>query len=169
MLLNNASTGAPISGPLEQLSTTHTPQSSSSPLSMGTAQGLGSQNFHHVSSLEMRGRTPVHTTEQGSIPTFAPTVLQDEENFQEADVLLNRFRTMTVYFPFVIIPPTVDARILSREKPFLFKAIMAAAEQNPTKQRDQVKEIMKYLALHIFELGEKNLDLLLGVLVHTAW
>ena len=46
---------------------------------------------------------------------------------------------------------------------------MAAAEQNPYDQRDQVRDILQYLALHMLQLGEKNLDMLLGLLVHIAW
>jgi hypothetical protein len=76
---------------------------------------------------------------------------------------------MTVYFPFVVILQAVDAETLLRERPFLYRTIMAAAEQNPIDQRDQVRDTMQYLALHILQLGDKNLDMLLGVLVHIAW
>lgn len=56
-----------------------------------------------------------------------------------------------------------------KERPFLYRTITAAAEQNPNDQRDQVRDIMQYLALHMLQLGEKNLDMLFGVLVHIAW
>jgi hypothetical protein len=176
MLLNNASNKAPVTEPVEQLSAMPTPQpSSSSSSTMDAVQNLASQNSRpvDVSSLEMRYGTPVQLSEQGhvSVPPFARTVFQDinEQKFDRANILLDRFRTMTVYFPFVIIPQTVDARTLLKERPFLYRTIMAAAEQNPNDQRDQVKDIMQYLALHILQLGEKNLDMLLGILVHIAW
>jgi hypothetical protein len=112
-------------------------------------------------------------SEQGRVlvPPLARTVFQEinEQKFERANILFDRFRTMAAYFPFVVIPPTVDARMLLRERPFLFRTIMAAAEQNPNDQKDQVREIIQYLALHLLQLGEKNLDMLLGVLVHIAW
>jgi hypothetical protein len=76
---------------------------------------------------------------------------------------------MTVCFPFVVVPPTVDARTLLEERPFLYRTIMAVAEQNTNDQRNQVREIIQYLSVHLLQLGEKNLDMLLGVLVHIAW
>jgi type II secretory pathway component PulM len=45
---------------------------------------------------------------------------------------------------------------------------MAAVEGNPHDQRDQVRDITQYLALHMMQLEERNLDMLLGVLVHIA-
>jgi len=160
-----------------ELSAISTPQSGSPPSSiMDAAQNLAPQNSHligDVSSLEMSYGTSVQVSEQGRVPVppFARTVIQeiDEQKFERANILLDRFRTMTVYFPFVVIPDTVDARTLFGERPFLYKTIMAAAEQNPNDQRDQVRDIIQYLALHLLQLGEKNLDMLLGVLVHTAW
>jgi hypothetical protein len=124
---------------------------------MDAFQNLASQNSRPVgdaSSLEMRDGTPVQLSEQGrvSVPPFAlaRTVFQEinEQKFERANSLLNRFRTMTVYFPFVIIPPTVDARTLLNERPFLYRTIMAAAEQNPNDQRDQVKDIAIFGPAH---------------------
>jgi hypothetical protein len=76
---------------------------------------------------------------------------------------------MTVYFPFVVVPGTVDAKTLLKERPFLYRTIMAAAERNADVQKDQVTEIMQYLTLHTAQRGEKSLDLLLGLLVNIAW
>jgi hypothetical protein len=148
----------------------------SPPPTIDAGQNLVSQNslpVSDVNSLEMRYGTPLQLSEQGrvSVPPLARTISHEinEQNFERANILLGRFRTMAVYFPFVAIPPTVDARILLKERPFLFRTIMAAAEQNPNDQKDQVRDIIQYLALHLFQLGEKSLDLLLGVLVHIAW
>jgi hypothetical protein len=154
-----------------------TPQSNSSPSStIDSGQNLASQNSRLVSdanNLEMRYGTPLQLSEQRqvSVPPFARTIFQEinEQKFERANILLNRFRIMATDFPFIVIPSTVDARILLRERPFLFRTIMAASEQNPNDQKNQVRDIMQYLALHLFQLGEKNLDMLLGVLVHIAW
>lgn len=107
MLLNNASNRASGAEPAEQLSTMPTPQPiSSSASTMDAVQNSASQNSRHVdgaSSLEMRDATPVQLLEQGraSVPPFARTVFQEinEQRFERANILLNRFRTMTVYFP----------------------------------------------------------------------
>lgn len=63
---------------------------------------------------------------------------------------------MTVCFPFVVVPEVIDARTLLKERPLLYRAIMAAAERNADIQKDQVTSIMQYLALHVLQLGEKN-------------
>jgi hypothetical protein len=176
-MLLNASNRAPVAGPVEQLYAIPTPQSNSSPApTIYAGQDIALQSSRPVSdvnSLEMRYGTPVQLSEQGrvSVPPVAQTVFQEinEQKFERANILLDRFRTMAAYFPFVVIPPTVDARILLKERPFLFRTIMAAAERNPKDQKDQVRDIIQYLALHLFQLGEKNLDMLLGVLVHIAW
>jgi hypothetical protein len=176
-MLLNASNRAPVTEPVKQLFTLPTPQSNSSPSStIHAGQDLASPKPRPVSdvnSLEMRYGTPVQLSGQGrvSVPHVAQTVFQEinEQKFERANVILDRFKTMAAYFPFVVIPPTVDARILLRERPFLFRTIMAAAEQNPNDQKDQARDVMQYLALHLFQLGEKNLDMLLGVLVHIAW
>jgi hypothetical protein len=176
-MLLNASNRATIVEPVEQLSAMPTPQSNPSPSpTIDAGQNLASQSSRPVSgvnNLEMSYGTLVQLSEQGgvSVPQFARTVFQEinEQKFERANILLGRFRTMAAYFPFVVIPPTFDARIVLRERPFLFRTIMAAAEQNPNDQKDQVRDIMQYLALHLFQLGEKNLDMLLGVLVHIAW
>jgi hypothetical protein len=179
MLLNNASNGAPVAGSVEQLSAMPTPQSiPSSSSTMDNIQNLASQNSRLIgdpSIPELSYGTPGQLAEQGRILVTplarTGTVFQQvhELKFERANILLDRFRTMTGYFPFVVIPPAADAKTLSKERPFLYRAIVAVAEQNPNDQRDQARDIMQYLALHMFQLGEKNLDMLLRVLVLIAW
>ncbi|KAH8807091.1 hypothetical protein F5884DRAFT_788514 [Xylogone sp. PMI_703] len=178
MLLNNASNKALVAEPEGQPSAMPTPLSSSSSSSaVETAQNSISQNSHpigDVGNLGMNYGTSVHSLLEQvhvSVPPSTRTAFQElnEQRFERSNILLDRFREMTVYFPFIIVPPTVDAKTLFEERPFLYRTIMAAAEQNPVEQKDQVRSIMQYIALHVLQLGEKNLDILLGVLVHTAW
>lgn len=177
MLLNNPSGRTPVAEPVEQLSVLPTSQSSiSSPPITNAVPTLTLEPSRALDDLEpvnTRGESPVQLAEQGSdsIPPYARTFFQaiNEQKLERANILLDRFRVMMAYFPFVVLPPTIDARTLSRERPFLYRAIMAAAEQDPIHQRDQAKDVVQYLALHMLQLGEKNLDMLLGVLVHLAW
>jgi hypothetical protein len=176
MLLNNASTRAPLAEPVGQLSSMSTQQSSSSPSStMDSALDLASQNSRAVGFLpshEMRYGTSIQVPEprRVSVLLSAQTVVPEisERRFERANILLERFRTTAVYFPYVIVPPTIDAETLLKERPFLYKSIMAAVEGNLHDQRDQVRDITQYLALHMMQLEERNLDMLLGLLVHIA-
>ena len=175
MLLSNASNRPRVAEPVEQLAMP-TPQSSSSSSStMDVIQNLVAQNSNpadDLSLLKMTHGTPAQFSEQGrvSFPPFAQTVFPDinQQKFERASILLDRFRTMTVGFPFVVLPPTLDTRTLLSERPFLYKTIMVAAERNPNDQGGRVRDITQYLALHM-QQGERSLDMLLGVLVHIAW
>ena len=145
----------------------HTPQPlPSSSLNTDYTQGSASEPLYTSSNARSLNT-------DSEVPPLGPmgTVFQQihQLQFEKANLLLNRFRAMTDFFPFVIVPPTIDAKTLMGERPFLYKSIMAAAEQNPYEQRDQAKDIVQYLALHMFQFGEKNLDILLGVMVLIAW
>ncbi|OCK78134.1 hypothetical protein K432DRAFT_444838 [Lepidopterella palustris CBS 459.81] len=112
------------------------------------------------------GRSPAPESETyvESIPEFSP-------GFAQADTLLHRFRTqMTTQFPFVVIPDSMDADRLRREKPFLFRAVMVAASyESLPRQRALGKEVIKYLSKRMIVEGQKSIDLLQGALAMIAW
>lgn len=178
MLLGTGSNLSPSSESGSHLSTKDTPNGNTSSSSPANAvQSLLpniSKSHGHLSNLEERYEIPpsapllVTGHVLGTPLIQTPFEGMQEQEFSRANVLLDRFRSMSICFPFVVIPTTIDARTLSEERPFLFKTIMAAVEQNPHAQRCQVRDIMDYLALHMWQLGEKSLDLLLGVLVHIS-
>jgi hypothetical protein len=90
---------------------------------------------------------------------------------EAANDLLQRFiSTLCNYFPFVALPPWTTAETLRHESPFLFLSIIASASSsNFPLQRRLAKEIHKYVASKMIVEGEKNMDLLQGILVHLAW
>jgi hypothetical protein len=89
----------------------------------------------------------------------------------EADILLQNFKRLkTPHFPFVIIPPEIDATALRQRCPFLFLAVMAAClEENPALQKHLGVEIKKAICKRIILDDEKNIELLQGLLVHCSW
>lgn len=88
----------------------------------------------------------------------------------EADYLLDKFRdNMATYFPFVVVPQTMTAKQLQEQRPYLYNAILAVSNRDPTLQRALGKSVMKELAERVIVGGERNLDLLLGVLTYAGW
>jgi hypothetical protein len=92
-----------------------------------------------------------------------------KSNPEEAEVLLNRFRQMTPYFPFIVLPASITARNLLRERPFLYHCIMAVSCQSPQRQIAFGEEMMQYLGEQMLVKGEKSIDLLLGILTYAGW
>jgi len=90
---------------------------------------------------------------------------------EEQNKRLNLFRTeMIQHFPFVHVPSSITVQSLREQKPFYFATIMLAASyQGTTYQRTIGKKLIEYLSLHLLINGERNLDLLQGLLVYIAW
>lgn len=89
----------------------------------------------------------------------------------EAERLVKTFRLDLVpKFPFVMIAHGDTAARLRHREPFLFLCIVAAAmgSAHPL-HKTIVEEIMKHVTLRIVERFERNLELLRGLLVHSAW
>jgi hypothetical protein len=89
----------------------------------------------------------------------------------EADAMLDRYRTFkTPQFPFVVIPPDVDADFLRRKSPFLFLTVMSACyESDLTMQHKLRAEIKSEICRRLMMNEERSLDLLQGLLVHICW
>jgi hypothetical protein len=85
--------------------------------------------------------------------------------------LLAKFREKKMpLFPFVIITPKMDLATLRSQYPFLLLTIMAAStEDDLSLQRKLEKEIRTAICSHLVMAAERNMDLLLGLLVHAAW
>ncbi|KJK62998.1 GAL4 like protein [Aspergillus parasiticus SU-1] len=85
--------------------------------------------------------------------------------------LLDKFRMVKMpQFPFVIIPDSMNAISLRQEYPFLFVAIMTVStEDRPSLQKDLNHEVKRTISTRIIMNNERNIDLLLGLLVYTAW
>ncbi|KAB8265736.1 hypothetical protein BDV32DRAFT_158089 [Aspergillus pseudonomiae] len=85
--------------------------------------------------------------------------------------LLGKFRTVKMpQFPFVIIPDSVNAISIRREYSFLFMTIMTVStEERPALQKNLDHEVQRTISTRIIMNNERNIDLLLGLLVYTAW
>lgn len=76
---------------------------------------------------------------------------------------------MAPLVPFVIVPPSTTAEDLQRERPFLLKSILAVTSRKPRQQLTLATSLVRQLAERVAVNGERNLDLLLGVLILTGW
>ena len=88
----------------------------------------------------------------------------------EAERLVTSFQLEFIpKFPFVLLGRET-AESLRRTQPFLFLCIVAATIGSASPLRKIVAdEIMKHVTLRIVARSERNLELLRGLLVHSAW
>ncbi|KAF3384741.1 hypothetical protein F1880_001719 [Penicillium rolfsii] len=86
------------------------------------------------------------------------------------DHLLDRFRSMASYFPFVRLTSACTAASMAKDRPFLLLAAVAAASSKYCHLQDAlIRQLKESLSQRIIIAGEKDLDLLQGLLVHLAW
>lgn len=89
---------------------------------------------------------------------------------EDPDTLLSIFRNeMHPNFPFTAIPDSVSASELRENWPTLFTAVMAVTTRHSGRQARLGKQIIQQLADRVVVRGERNLDLLHGVLTYTGW
>lgn len=89
---------------------------------------------------------------------------------EDAESCLNRFRTDFVKrLPFIVISPSVTSNELRQERPILWVCIMTVASSNSTKQIALSKEVRAIFGREAYVEGTRNMDLLLAILVYTAW
>jgi len=73
-------------------------------------------------------------------------------------------------FPFVTLGPSETAVHLRKNSPFLFLCIVAIPlYTNPPLQRKLGEEVRRQLSLRLLFNAERSMDLLRGLLVHSAW
>ncbi|KAJ5394293.1 uncharacterized protein N7487_011934, partial [Penicillium crustosum] len=84
--------------------------------------------------------------------------------------LIDRFRGMAYYFPFVRLSDTWTAASMAEDRPFLLLAVVAAASSKYCHLQDAlIRRFKESLSQRVIIAGEKDLDLLQGLLVHLAW
>ncbi|OBT70315.1 hypothetical protein VE03_00317 [Pseudogymnoascus sp. 23342-1-I1] len=101
-------------------------------------------------------------------PSFPTNTLPEE--IAELEEALETYRAkMAPFFPLVIIEKNVTARELMEERPFLSLVIRAICPKSTSKQAELGIEIRRVLGREMLIEGAKNIDLLLGLLVFSAW
>ncbi|KAL4775894.1 hypothetical protein BDW60DRAFT_177027, partial [Aspergillus nidulans var. acristatus] len=84
--------------------------------------------------------------------------------------LLDGFRSLARYFPFVIIPADWTVTYMAEDRPFLLLSTVACASSRfGNLQQALAEELKETLSHRVVIAGEKDLDLLQGLLVHLAW
>jgi hypothetical protein len=83
--------------------------------------------------------------------------------------LLETYRVMADFFPFVTLPKESFCRDIIQQRPMLMFAVLTAASYDSTLlQLTLSREFRKVVMLKLMK-GEKSLDLLQGLLVFVAW
>ncbi|KAG8167940.1 hypothetical protein KVR01_003629 [Diaporthe batatas] len=98
--------------------------------------------------------------------------IQPRFNLESATSLLESFRNgMLPYFPVIRLPIDATVQSLSKDKPFVLLAILAAASGGRNMQGHSLydEEFRKVLGLKFVSGGERSLELLAGLQIYCAW
>ena len=88
----------------------------------------------------------------------------------KAEQLLGVYRTDSHAFPFVPVSSQASADVLSRERPFLFLAILYMGSYRQPKLQIAIDNLVREtLSAKIIVQGEISMDMLQGLLVYLAW
>ncbi|KAL4786413.1 hypothetical protein BJX76DRAFT_365793 [Aspergillus varians] len=89
----------------------------------------------------------------------------------EAERLVTSFQVdLVAKFPFVVLAHGETAARLRAREPFLFLCVVAATMGSAHPLRKTVvEEIMKHVTRRVVARSERNLELLRGLLIHSAW
>lgn len=127
-------------------------------------EGLGSSENQHITENSLEKSWDASTAIDATWITdlgLSPIVLEH---------LLDRFRGMVSYFPFVRLLDTWTAASMAEDRPFLLLAVVAAASSKYYHLQDAlITRFKESLSQRVIIAGEKDLDLLQGLLVHLAW
>ncbi|CAI6337584.1 unnamed protein product [Periconia digitata] len=84
-------------------------------------------------------------------------------------LILDSYRTMADFFPFVVLPKEMFCQDLIQQRPILMFAVLTAGSyDSPLLQLTLSREFRKVVMVRIMN-GEKSLELLQGLLVFIAW
>ncbi|PYH91177.1 hypothetical protein BO71DRAFT_56476 [Aspergillus ellipticus CBS 707.79] len=104
--------------------------------------------------------------EAGGDPVFGGLV-----TLREADELMDKFRTQKMpQFPFVMISADMEIEILRQRSPFLLLCIVTVCMEHKPLLQHKLQDLVREIAANRLVVNnERNMDLLLGLLVHCAW
>ena len=105
------------------------------------------------------------STHVSSLVSPAPDIVPEE-----AEQCLDTFKTLMLkFFPFLHIPQSMTARQLYGVRPFLWYCIMAISCKSTAKQVALSETVRRSIAQGIVMDHNRNIDLLLGLLVFIGW
>jgi hypothetical protein len=84
-------------------------------------------------------------------------------------MLLDTYRCMVDFFPFVILPKDCSCQELTLHRPILMFAVLTVASYESTSLQQTLSREFRKVAMAKILNGEKSLDLLQGILVFIAW
>ncbi|KAB8301529.1 hypothetical protein EYC80_003377 [Monilinia laxa] len=88
----------------------------------------------------------------------------------ESENALKNFQThSTKYLPFIVIPPDTKVCEFMKENPFWWLAIAMTTAKTTSRQMALDMHIRQTLGQKLLIQGERNLDLLWGLLTYIAW
>jgi hypothetical protein len=146
--------------------TNSTLQSRDSCFSLPTAGSIPGSGLDFATPLDLYAGYPRINIDQ-SLPEV---LLACGLSIDTADGYLLQFRNMSAYFPFVIIPNEATVLSMSQDRPFLCLAALAAATSLEKNLQKSLEQSFRVAILQKIMLdGERNLDLLNGLLVYLAW
>ncbi|CAD6447419.1 d016ff59-97a4-4e2b-9e05-a91e23b87a92 [Sclerotinia trifoliorum] len=148
-------------------------------------RGLGAINVHPLSSIPIHSCLPgpaigrPHRDPNGDhsstqIPTESSPISLTPPELElsptEEEKILCHFRTESIkYLPFIIIPPNTKVHEFKKENPFWWLAIVMTTSKNTSTQIKLGIHIRQVLSHRLIIMGERNLDLLWGLLTFIAW
>jgi hypothetical protein len=143
---------------------------SSASAAISRAKDLDTARPHASFQLYM---TPEDSPSQSYAGTFAvydPVEAGNLEQDEAADLLDDFRREYSQFFPFVVIDASMDIDTFRREQPFLFLSIMATMTyRDPSTQRILAETFRDQVAVRIMACTHKGLEVLQGLLVHSAY
>ncbi|PYH49023.1 fungal specific transcription factor domain-containing protein [Aspergillus saccharolyticus JOP 1030-1] len=146
--------------PLTEVSSSHDPELDSTETDIEALLDAANDPSHGV-------YPPTHSALEGQ-PSIVDRGLVSEA---EAERLLATFqRQLVPKFPFVMLAHGETAARLRVREPFLFLCVVAATIGSAHALCKTVaEEIMKHVTVRFVTRSERNLELLRGLLVHSAW
>ncbi|MCJ1387068.1 hypothetical protein MMC17_010197 [Xylographa soralifera] len=144
-------------------------------ISLASAAGAGGTSARAANSYTHKDTGPNSLTSSPSATShsdggFQPCSALYEPSADEAEHCLDLFQSrMLPCFPFIHIPPTLTARQMRRDLPFLFRAIVTVTSASTHQRLIRAEELRSLLAKSVIVEHQSNIDLLLGLLTYVAW
>ncbi|KAH8669084.1 hypothetical protein BX600DRAFT_266958 [Xylariales sp. PMI_506] len=131
----------------------------------GSEGSKGAHNWH------TRSATATATADKTQLP---PPSTAQPNGYDllpaDAEKCLEEFRAEHLhFFPFLEISSTTTAWQFQQDKPLLWLVIIAVCARSPMPQADIIIKIREMIATQLLIQGQRNLDLLLGILTYMTW